>query len=344
MWPSFCRLRTAKSTSTSRPSQRWLCGALLTLHLVSGCRPPSSNAAPSSGPAPPTSNATSSLAAQTQDSIQARWLPSPRAVQLTGPAQAHWYRSTSPIQIQQIGEVESRATIADLGPQDSRWVDQQVPEGVTVYYAAHASNGYSFSQGFRTPTPDITGQRLKQPRLEVNKATYILQLFDGSRCLKRYPVAFGADPIHRKLHQDNRTTPEGRYCISNLQTQATYYRALDLDYPTAVDRARYQLLAPSQGIGGEIQIHGRGIAINWTWGCIAMLNEDMDELFSLQNFKAGCPVWIYGGELTRQDLLAQSPAGWSPLDIGQWQQNHHLTPTCIWDQSTQKAYGQRATR
>lgn len=52
-------------------------------------------------------------------------------------------------------------------------------------------------------------------------------------------------------------------------------------------------------IGGDITIHGGGIGLNWTWGCIAMRNEDVDEILESKAVKAGTPVLITGSEIKR---------------------------------------------
>jgi hypothetical protein len=55
-------------------------------------------------------------------------------------------------------------------------------------------------------------------------------------------------------------------------------------------------------IGGSIQIHGGGIGNNWTFGCIAMRNADIDELFEISGMKVGSPISIIGSEFTRDSL------------------------------------------
>ncbi|MEO0081706.1 MAG: L,D-transpeptidase family protein [candidate division WOR-3 bacterium] len=146
----------------------------------------------------------------------------------------------------------------------------------------------------------------------VDKKYYFLEVRDGGRTKKRYPIALGRDPRRRKLHQDNATTPEGIYHITGEQLNARFYKALDIDYPNEVDRTRYNLaktlglVSRSRdgvpGIGGEIQIHGGGIERNWTNGCIALRNADMDELFGHERIGKGVPVVIVGNELNRADI------------------------------------------
>ena len=108
-------------------------------------------------------------------------------------------------------------------------------------------------------------------------------------------------------------------------------------WPTReVDRARYQLASPGRSIGGEIQIHGEGLGRNFTFGCLAMDNADIDELVTLPGL-SGCPLWLYGGELTFKDLAADEAyeGDLTPLEIGMWQQDEGLPVTCLRDVATQ---------
>ncbi|MFO7651350.1 MAG: L,D-transpeptidase family protein, partial [bacterium] len=156
--------------------------------------------------------------------------------------------------------------------------------------------------------PDVAPGTQAATLLAVSKLDYTLSVMSGERVLKRYPVALGRAPRRRKLHQDNASTPEGIYRVAGMQPQATFYKALDIDYPNAADRTRYEfcrdsgLVRGTPGIGGEIQVHGRGIASNWTFGCIALRDSDMDELFAWPGIRAGLPVYITGSELSWLDI------------------------------------------
>jgi murein L,D-transpeptidase YafK len=80
-----------------------------------------------------------------------------------------------------------------------------------------------------------------------------------------------------------------------------YHKALLLDYPNADDRAEFALarrrgeMPMSAGIGGFIEIHGEGgRGRDWTRGCVALTNADMDELFA--RVPIGTPVTIVGSD------------------------------------------------
>ncbi len=226
------------------------------------------------------------------------------------------YRSTSPLD-RAIDTVASPVTVLRFpaGDPDPVLVDSMFAHNVTYYYRARVRRkcvGDVWSNVDSVYVPDIRIGRITGSSLLIDKLHYFLEVRDGGRMKKRYPVALGSKPRNRKLHMDRASTPEGIYRISGEQPEATFYKAFDIDYPNEVDWARYrcardlELLPRRDGddpvIGGEIQIHGEGIGINWTWGCIALRNEDIDELFEHSRVGKGMPVYIVGPELTRADV------------------------------------------
>lgn len=216
-------------------------------------------------------------------------------------------------------------------------LDGTPPEGVDLYYGVSDGDSWSTVGPVRLPSRALP--HLAHPALRIDKSLYTLTMLDDGRPVKRYPVVFGSAPLRRKFEFDNASTPEGRYTIHNLQPQATYHRAYDLDYPLACDQARHQLLGSQQPIGGEIQIHGRGIRRNWTFGCTALRDGDVDELFAHPEIGVGTPVWIAGGELTWDDLASDAQGALaSPLELGQFQKRHGLPISCLSDRATRLAW------
>jgi hypothetical protein len=195
------------------------------------------------------------------------------------------------------------------------YLDTEAPHDVGLSYQlklvfADGRTVYS-SVAFIT-LPPAKLSRLQKPSIFVDKTGYTLTLLDEGQPVRRFPIALGANPVNRKIHLDRASTPEGVYRISGVQPRATFHRAYDLNYPNEVDRIRYRVLAdrgdlpnPLPDIGGEIQIHGHGITGNWTWGCIALRDTDMDLLFSLPELRNGTVVVITGTEVTRDDLDVQ---------------------------------------
>jgi len=148
--------------------------------------------------------------------------------------------------------------------------------------------------------------RLQHPNLLVDKVNRTLDVRDGDSLVRRYRIDLGRDPLTRKLHQDKATTPEGSYHITAIRPHSTFYKAFDLSYPNEADRARYRLLCPrgGPGIGGAIQIHGGGCGSDWTYGCMALRDEDIDELFEHPEIGKNTKVVIVGSEITPRDITA----------------------------------------
>lgn len=241
-----------------------------------------------------------------------------------------------------------RFPAARLQAQGGMLVDPAPPDGVTLFYISRQGT-------VAVTTPPVTLPQLSAPRLLIDKLNYVLAVQDEGRIVKRYPVALGQNPVNRKLCQDRASTPEGRYRIINLQPEATFFKAYDIDYPTPRDWDRYDFAA-SHGllpagdppIGGEIQIHGKGIETNWTWGCIALRNEDMVELFHHPELASGAEVLITGSQLGLEDLraiarapreeLARRGLG-SPRALGEYQLKKGLPVTCEPDARTLRLLG-----
>jgi len=123
----------------------------------------------------------------------------------------------------------------------------------------------------------------------VNKAKRELLLMRGGKVLKSYRVALGRNPVGPKTRQGDGKTPEGVYSISGRNAASAFHRALRVSYPNAADRAaaRRHGLNP----GGDIMIHGLpngqgyiGPAhrlTDWTEGCIAVTNAEIEEIWRL---------------------------------------------------------------
>ena len=123
-------------------------------------------------------------------------------------------------------------------------------------------------------------------RIVVDKSDRVLTLMNGDRALKTYHVTFGRQPVGKKVRQGDDRTPEGRYAIDYRNVNSQYHLALHVSYPNAEDvrRARAGGYAP----GGDVMIHGmrKGFgwigglhrAVNWTHGCIAVTDSEVDEI------------------------------------------------------------------
>jgi hypothetical protein len=137
----------------------------------------------------------------------------------------------------------------------------------------------------------------------VNKERNQLALYVGGRLVRSYPADMGTNVASTKLVSGDGATPEGRYKVvaKKDRGQSQYHRALLLDYPNKEDLRRFEKarrdghLPKSARPGGLIEIHGEGgRGRDWTRGCPALSNRDMDDLYA--RVGVGTPVTIVGGD------------------------------------------------
>ena len=142
------------------------------------------------------------------------------------------------------------------------------------------------------------GNRLNADSIAIHKAQRELHVFYQGQLVKTYKVALGINPIGAKEVEGDNKTPEGHYYIRSKNPLSRYYKSLGISYPNEKDLAHARELG--QPAGGDIMIHGlmqhmnnKGkdhIKSDWTFGCIAVTNEEIDELFV--SIKTGTPVFI----------------------------------------------------
>ena len=153
-----------------------------------------------------------------------------------------------------------------------------------------------------TPAVHATGAtnvpKLLAEKVVVQKAQRRLLLFANGSVLRSYRIALGRNPDGHKTQMGDGRTPVGSYVLDWRNTNSRFHRAIHISYPNADDRvsAHKRNVDP----GGAIMIHGlpngRG-AIgpdhtkwDWTDGCIAVTNREMDEIWSL--IPNGIPIQI----------------------------------------------------
>ena len=152
---------------------------------------------------------------------------------------------------------------------------------------------------------------LKNPRIVVMKGKRRMELHADGSIVRTYQIGLGLNPVLDKVRQGDRATPEGEFYVFTRNNRSAFYLSLGISYPNVEDaerglrdglisRAQHDAIVraikrkatPPQNtkLGGDIYIHGNGAKSDWTWGCVALENEDMRELFDAVT--VGTPVTI----------------------------------------------------
>jgi murein L,D-transpeptidase YafK len=122
----------------------------------------------------------------------------------------------------------------------------------------------------------------------VYKSKHQLLAFNKGKLIKSYTIALGRNPKGAKQYKGDQKTPEGIYYINDKNPNSGWYKNLGISYPNQEDSKRAKRLG--KPTGGDIKIHGlqnkRGNIgkfhrwDDWTLGCIAVTNQEMDELYN----------------------------------------------------------------
>ena len=169
-------------------------------------------------------------------------------------------------------------------------------------FLAEYTTGANANRWQRWVRDTIEGSRARGgPAIIVDKMNRRCHLYRAGGLVATYAVDLGASPARPKLRAGDRATPEGRYYVTQKRGrgQTAYYKALMINFPNEEDRRRFQeakrkgWISRRARIGGLIEIHGDGgRREDWTMGCVALRNADMDRLFS--QVEIGTPVTIVG--------------------------------------------------
>lgn len=155
-------------------------------------------------------------------------------------------------------------------------------------------------------------------KVRVFKSERRLTLVDkNNNNIKTYSISLGRSPVGHKERQGDNKTPEGSYILDYKKPDSAFYKAIHVNYPNKKDIEE----AKKKGIkdpGDSIMIHGlpnniskhteflAGLGLNelaedlvrlalpyidWTQGCIAVKDSDMDEIYKL--VKTPTPIFIY---------------------------------------------------
>lgn len=129
----------------------------------------------------------------------------------------------------------------------------------------------------------------------IIKSSYELKVYDQDGWFGTYPVVFGSKSLGDKMMEGDRKTPEGTYHIASKRPHEKWDKMMLIDFPLKSDYDKFNqrkasgLVPKNAKLGGGIAIHGTwphdDMAVdlfqNWTNGCIALKNEDVDELYDL---------------------------------------------------------------
>lgn len=133
----------------------------------------------------------------------------------------------------------------------------------------------------------------------IYKAKRLMELRLQGDVVKSYRISLGDNPLGHKVQQGDERTPEGSYLIDYRNKYSSFHRSLHISYPNRQDRVN----AREQGVdpGGLIMIHGlpngygwakaQFAGKDWTDGCIAVTNEEIEEIWRL--VKDGTSITIY---------------------------------------------------
>ena len=123
----------------------------------------------------------------------------------------------------------------------------------------------------------------------VDKSDEKLYLLKNGAVVAEYSVAFGSNPVGHKQQEGDGRTPEGHYILDYKKSDSSFHKAIHISYPNTADKQA----AAANGVdpGGLIMIHGQRNGFgwlslitqrfNWTDGCVAVTNAEMDEIWNL---------------------------------------------------------------
>jgi L,D-peptidoglycan transpeptidase YkuD (ErfK/YbiS/YcfS/YnhG family) len=149
-----------------------------------------------------------------------------------------------------------------------------------------------------------------QSVLLVDKLQNTCTVLKGGKATKVFNADLGKSWMGDKIEVGDKATPEGIYKVVEKKSgsKTKYHKALLLDYPNKEDKKRFDSLvklgkiSKKSSIGGLIEIHGDGgKSVNWTDGCVALENKEMDVLYNL--CAVNTPVIIVGSCQSMEDYL-----------------------------------------
>lgn len=148
-------------------------------------------------------------------------------------------------------------------------------------------NGLAFLALCACGSAQTAAKPLHVDRVLVLKKARTLELLSQGKVIKTYRVALGGVPVGPKAQQGDHKTPEGVYVLDSRNAHSQFHKSIHISYPNARDRA----VARRNGVspGGDVFVHGlpNGYgwigtghrARDWTDGCIAVTDDEIDEIW-----------------------------------------------------------------
>ena len=125
-------------------------------------------------------------------------------------------------------------------------------------------------------------------RVFVDKSDRALTLMSDGKIIRSYHIALGGSPSGHKQQEGDQRTPVGIYTLDYKNENSIAHRSIHISYPNDEDKARAKSLEVNPG--GDIMIHGQMNGFghlgwlnqrrDWTVGCIAVTNAEMDEIMA----------------------------------------------------------------
>jgi murein L,D-transpeptidase YafK len=157
----------------------------------------------------------------------------------------------------------------------------------------------------------VTRASAESVRIVVWKQRRVLEVLNTNRVIRRYAISLGISPVGGKEVRGDGKTPVGRYYVYEKRPSNRFRWFLALNYPDSEDADRaFEAgrisadtwadiwIADRTGqtppwdtpLGAFVGIHGTGangrkaklrLASDWTDGCIAVSDRDIEDLYAL---------------------------------------------------------------
>lgn len=130
---------------------------------------------------------------------------------------------------------------------------------------------------------DVVNRRHMVNKVLVVKSKRKMYLLKDDKTVKTFNIALGPNPVGQKEYEGDGRTPEGSYTLDWQRWETSTFHSFHVSYPNEADLAR----AKSKGLtaGSNIMVHGTSKGLkkkkDWTNGCIALTNQDMQEFRSI---------------------------------------------------------------